>query len=131
MKVMKRKLVVQALMFLSCLCCHGQSNVYSVAIYAGGTSYQELGAFDIPFAPYHYKITQRSRYEDADGLVIIDAGHEKERGGVLCRYWDVEWGTESFTIPLDREQPLRAKLLAAESAERERRAKAWLASGFF
>ena len=64
----------------------GQSNVYSLAIYAGGTSYQTLCAFDIPFPPYHYKITQRSRYEDADGLVIIDTGHEKERGGVLCRY---------------------------------------------
>lgn len=108
-----------------------QSNVYSLAIYAGGTSYQTLCAFDIPFPPYHYKITQRSRYEDADGLVIIAVGHEKERGGVLCRYWDVECGTESFTIPLDRPPPLRARLLAAESAERERREKAWLASGFF
>jgi hypothetical protein len=106
-------------------------NVYSLAIYAGGTSYQELCAFDVPFPPYHYKVTQRSRYEDADGLVIIDVGHEKERGGVLCRYLDVECGTESFTVPLDRPQPLRARLLAAESAERERREKSWLASGHF
>jgi hypothetical protein len=105
-------------------------NVYSLAICAGGTSYQELCSFDIPFPPYHYKITQRSRYEDADGLIIIDVGNETQRGGVLCRYWDVEWGTESFTIWLDREQPLRARLLVAESAERERREKAWLASGF-
>jgi hypothetical protein len=58
-------------------------------------------------------------------------GHEKERGGVLCRYWDVECGTQSFTIPLDRPQPLKATLRAAESAERERQEKAWLASGFF
>jgi hypothetical protein len=108
-----------------------QSNVYSLAIYLAGTSYQELCAFDIPFPPYHYKVTQRSRYEDADGLVIIDLGHEKDRGGVLCRYLDVECGTESFTVPLDRPQPLRARLLAAESAERERREKAWLASGYF
>jgi hypothetical protein len=108
-----------------------QSNVYSLAIYSGGTSYQTLCAFDISFPPYHYKITQRSRYEDADGLVIMDLGHEKERGGVLCRYWDVEFGTNSFTVPLDRPQPLRARLLAAESAERERREKAWLATGFF
>ena len=106
-----------------------QSNVYSLGIYAGGTSYQVLCALDIPFPPYHYKITQRSRYEDADGLVIIDAGHENERGGVLCRYWDVECGTESFTVWLDRPQPLRARLLVAESAERERREKAWLATG--
>ena len=108
-----------------------QSNVYSLSIYCGGTSYQTVCGFDIPFPPYHYKVTQRSRYEDADGLVIIDLGHEKERGGVLCRYWDVECGTGSFTLPLDRPQPRRARLLAAESAERERREKAWLASGFF
>ncbi len=108
-----------------------QSNVYSVAIYAGGTSYQEVCSFEIPFPPYYYKVTERNRYEDADGLVIIDVGHEKERRGVLCRYWDVEFGTESFTVPLDRPQPLRARWLAAESVERERREKAWLATGFF
>ena len=108
-----------------------QTNVYSLAIYAGGTSCSEVCSFDIPFPPYHYRIAQRSRYEDADGLVIIDVGRERERGGVLCRYWDVECGPESFTVPLDRPQPLRARLLAAESADRERREKAWLASGFF
>lgn len=108
-----------------------QSNVYSLATYSGGTSYQQVFSFDIPFPPYHYEITQRSRFEDTDGLVIIDVGHEKQRGGVPCRYWDVESGTESFTVPLDRPQPLRARLLAAESAERERREKAWLAAGFF
>jgi hypothetical protein len=43
-----------------------QSNVYSLAIYAGGTSYQELCWLDLPFPPYHYKITQRSRYENAE-----------------------------------------------------------------
>ncbi|HEY5909096.1 MAG TPA: hypothetical protein VJA21_00675 [Verrucomicrobiae bacterium] len=106
-------------------------NVYSLGIYAGGTFRQELCSFDIPFPPYHYKITQRSRYEDAEGFIVMDVGNETQRGGVLCRYWDVEWGTESFTIWLDREQPLRARLLVAESAERERREKAWLASGFF
>jgi hypothetical protein len=43
----------------------------------------------------------------------------------------VECGTQSFTIPLDRPQPLKARLRAAESAERERQEKAWLASGLF
>ncbi len=85
----------------------GQTNVYFVAPYSGGTSYRQLCSFELPFPPYHYKFTQRSRYEDADGLVIIDVGHEKERGGVLRRYLDVECGTESFTLPLDRPQPLR------------------------
>jgi hypothetical protein len=106
-------------------------NVYSLAIYAGGTSYQELCSFDLPFPPYHYKVTQRSRYEDADGLVIVDVGHEKERGGVLCRYLDVECGTGSFTVPLDRVPPKRARLLIAESAARDRRQRAWIDSGYF
>lgn len=111
--------------------CHAQSNVYSVAFFAGGTSYQQLCSFDIPFPPYHYKLTERRRYEDTDGLVIMDPGHEKERGGVLCRYLDVECGSESFTVWLDREPPKRARELAAESAEEERRLKAHLESGYF
>ena len=105
-----------------------QSNVYSLSVYAGGTSYQDLCAFDFQLPPFHYKLTLRSRYETSDGLVIIDR-HEKERGGVLCRYLDVEAWTEKFTIPLDRPQPLRARQLAAEMAKRERQKKAWLASG--
>jgi bifunctional DNA-binding transcriptional regulator/antitoxin component of YhaV-PrlF toxin-antitoxin module len=56
---------------------HAQSNVYSMSIYAGGTSYQVLCAFDIPFPPYHDKITQRSRFEDADGLVKGSNGLDK------------------------------------------------------
>jgi hypothetical protein len=133
MKLVRFGLILSAVAVAACNAAQAlaQSNVYSVAIYAGGTSYREVCSFEIPFPPYHYKVTQRSRYEDADGLVIIDVGHEKERGGVLCRYLDVECGTESFTVPLDGPQPLRARLLAAESVERERREKAWLATGFF
>jgi hypothetical protein len=63
--------------------------------------------------------------------VIIDFGHEKERGGVLCRYLDVEWGGELYAIPLDRLPPERARRLAAENAEWERQQKAWLDSGYF
>ena len=133
MKPLASKLVLSAAALAAGIAAKAlaQSNVYSLSIYAGGTSYQDLCALDFPLPPFHYKITQRSRYEDADGLVIMDPGHEKERGGVLCRYLDVEYWTEKFTIPVDRPQPLRARLLAAESAERERREKAWLASGYF
>jgi len=108
-----------------------QSNVYSLGIFAGGTSYQELCSFDIPFPPYHYKITERGRYEDTNGLVIIDVGHERERGGFFCRYLDVECGSDSFTCWLDREPPKAARQRAAEDAERERRLKSNLDSGYF
>jgi len=46
-----------------------QSNVYSLSIYAGRTSYQDLCALDFPLPPFHYKVTQRSRYETTAGAV--------------------------------------------------------------
>jgi hypothetical protein len=118
------------LSLLASLCCHAQQ-VYSVAIFSGGTAYADFCSFDIPFAPYHYRLTERSQYEDTNGLVIIDVGHEKERGGVPCRYLDVECGAETFTVWLDREPPLRARERAAEDAESERRLKENIASGYF
>jgi len=129
MRALNKKHVLVIVLLLASLCCHAQ--VYSAAIFSGGTSYQELCSFDIPFPPFHYKLTERSRYEDADGLVIINVGHEKELGGVLCRYLDVECGSESFTVWLDREPPKRARERAAEDAERERQLKVWLDTGFF
>ncbi len=85
----------------ACANMRGQSNVYSVAIYAGGTSYLELCSVSLPYSPYRYKLTQRSWYEDANGLTIIDSGHERARGGVLQRSIDVECGSESFSIRID------------------------------
>jgi hypothetical protein len=38
-------------------------------------------------------------------LLIIDAGHEKERGGIFHRTLDVECASESFTIPLEPVPP--------------------------
>ena len=126
---MNKKRIFVIVSLVASFCCHAQ--VYSVAIFSGGTSYQQLCSIDLPFPPYHCKVTQRSRYEDTDGLVIIGVGHEKERGGIPCRYLDVECGSESFTVWLDRAPPKRARELAAQSAERERRLKALLDSGYF
>ncbi len=125
------KLFLSAVAVVAATQVSAQSNVYSLAIYAGGTSYHDLCSFDLPFPAYHLKITQRSRYEDAEGGVVMDVKHDKDPEMVLCRYWDVECGLASFTVALDRPPPLRARLLAAESAERERREKEWLAIGFF
>jgi hypothetical protein len=80
-------------------CCHAQ--VYSVAAYAGGTSYRQICSFTFPFFPYRYALTERNWYADANGLTIIDVGHEKERGGILHIALDVECGSESFTIPFE------------------------------
>jgi hypothetical protein len=108
-----------------------QAQVYSLAAYSGGTSYQTLCSFDIPVPPYHYKITERGRYEDKNGFTIINSGHETELGGVLCRYLDVECGSESFTVWLDREPTKAVRERMAEDAERESQLKANLDSGFF
>jgi hypothetical protein len=98
-------------------------------MYSGGTSYQQLCSFTSPFYPYDYELTERSRYEDTNGFVIIDIGHEIERGGLLCRYLDVECCSESFTCPLDRVPPKRVRDLEAEDAERERREKTLIEMG--
>lgn len=131
MRLLSKFLIPATLAHLASAHCQAQSNVYSLAIYVGGESFQEICSLDLPFPMFHYRVTQRSRYEDADGLVIMDLGHERERGGVLCRYLDVECGSKSFTVPLDRPQPERARRLMAESAARERREKEWLGTGFF
>jgi hypothetical protein len=103
--------ILSAAAVAACLGAQAQSNVYSLAIYAGGTSYQELCSFTLPFFPYRYKLTERNRYEDSSGLVIIDIGREKARGGVLHRYLDVEIGSKSFTVPLGPLAPERVKAL--------------------
>ncbi|MCO5051804.1 MAG: hypothetical protein M9920_05830 [Verrucomicrobiae bacterium] len=105
------KAILSLSLIVGSLCCQAQTNVYSIAIYAGGTSYREICSMMLPFPPYHYKLTERSRYEDARGLVIIDVGREKKRGGVLHRYLDVEIGSESFTVPLDLPPPKHARML--------------------
>ena len=98
---MKRGLrngILSAAVIASCANLQGQSNVYSVAIYSGGTSYRELLSLNFPFYPYRYTVTKRSRFEDGKGLVIM--GNAKTQGGVLHEYLDIEIGSESFTLPL-------------------------------
>jgi len=106
-----------------------QAQVYSQGIYSGGTCYYNLVSLDFPFPPYHYKATERSRYEDTNGLVIINTGHELELGGIQCRYIDIECGSNAFTVALDREPPRRARELEAWWAEQARHQKELLESG--
>jgi hypothetical protein len=119
------------LLFLVSSGGHAQSNVYSLSMYVGGTSYHDLCSFTLLVPPYHYELVLRTRYEDADGLVVMRIGHEKDPGVVRCRYLDVECGSESFTVWLDRRPPRRAREQQAESEERERQLKTWLETGRF
>ena len=112
MKKITHIAVLAAVLLMARCRCEAQSNVYSVAIYAGGTSYRELCSFDFPFPPYHFSITERSWYEDVNGLTIIDVGREKARGGTLRRSLDVELGSEHFSIPIE---PVPVKIADTKS----------------
>jgi hypothetical protein len=76
------------------------AQVYSVAVYAGGTSYRDICSCDYPFSPRRYQVTERCWLEDGNGCTIIDVGHKKASGDVLRRFLDVEWGTNRISIPL-------------------------------
>jgi hypothetical protein len=112
MKTFVRRIVFAAVVLLMSPSCFAQSNVYSVTIYSAGTSYRDICCIDFPFFPYHYKITERQRYEDANGRIIIDVGRGKARGGILHRYLDFEIGSERFTVLIE---PLPPKSASTEA----------------
>jgi hypothetical protein len=101
MQPLNKKPIVAMLALLLSWRCHAQSNVYSVAIYSGGTSYRELCSLSLPFPPNHYKLTERSWREDSNGLTIMDIQHRNAPGDVLRRTLEVEYGSETFIVPLD------------------------------
>jgi hypothetical protein len=100
-QTLKTKSVLSTLVLMFSLYCEAQSNVYSLAIYSGGTSYRQLCSFSFPFPPYRYELTERSWREDANGLTIMDIRHKKAPGEVLRRSLEVECGSASFIVPLD------------------------------
>src|SRR6185369_3214848 len=88
-----------------CPCVQGQSNVYSLAIYATGNSWADICSLNLPFPPYHYKLTLRSWYEDANGATIIDIRRrESAKGAIPRELLEVECGSNSFNVPLDSGQ---------------------------
>lgn len=109
MQGLKNKFVFLTLLLLTSLCCKAQSNVYSLSVYAGGTSYRELCSFDFPFPPHKYRLTERSWREDANGFTIMDIRHKKAPGDVLRRSLEVECGSESFIVPFDSAPPKKAR----------------------
>jgi hypothetical protein len=101
MRSLNKKSVVAILALMLSWRCHTQSNVYSVAIYSGGTSYREICSLSLPFPPNHYKLTERSWREDSNGLTVMDIQHKNAPGDVLRRSLEVESGSETFVVPLD------------------------------
>jgi len=94
-------IILSGAVVAACACARGQSNVYSLAIYATGNSWAELCSLTVPVPPYHYKLTQRSWYEDANGATIMDLKRRNAENGTLQRLLEVECGSNSFSIWLE------------------------------
>jgi hypothetical protein len=105
--------ILSAAVVAACTCVQGQSNVYSLAIYATGNSWADICSLSLPFPPYQYKVTVRSWYEDANGATIVDIGHEKTIGDVPRELLEVQYGSNSFSVPLDSGQLKRVTDLVA------------------
>jgi len=83
------------LLLMAALTCEAQT-VYSLHPYAGGVTYEHdwlIGGRSCQFG-----LSQISQWEDSRGLLIIDAGHERERGGTQRRYTRIHFGTAMFSV---------------------------------
>jgi hypothetical protein len=85
-----------ALLFLLvALACQSQT-VYSVHVYAGGVTYEHDWLID--GGSFKVGLSQISQWENPRGLVIIDAGHEIERGGTQRKYTRIHLGVAMFSV---------------------------------
>jgi len=108
MQLLKAKFVLATVALLISYCCEAQ-NVYSLSIYAGGTSYRALCSFEFPFAPHKFKLTEQSWTEDSNGFTVMDPGRRTAPGNVLHRTLEIECGSNSLTMPLTSIPPKRAR----------------------
>lgn len=102
---MKRRfqngIISAVLLVAACTHLQSQSNVYSLGIHSGGVTYWPRCSLTLPFYPFHYKVSENEWREDKNGLTYIDVFHKSESGDKLCRTWDVEYGSESFTLTFE------------------------------
>src|SRR3954454_22950707 len=90
-----RKFTLFVFVVMAALACEAQT-VYSVHVYAGGITYEHdwlVGSGSSQFG-----LSQISQWEDLRGLVIIDAGHERERGGIQRSYTRIHFGAAMFSV---------------------------------
>ena len=98
--------------------CGAQSNVYSLAVRAGGTSYADLCSFEFPFAPHTLRLTLQSWLEDGSGLGIMDPLHKRTATDVFRRKLQVQYGSNSVTFSLVSIPPKLAKRDAGLAAQK-------------
>ena len=97
-KVMLPIGILSAAIVAACVNFQMNRNVYSTNIYASGTYY--VHDWRVGPSGCQCGLSEYGQYKDAHGLVIVDAGHEKERGGVYHRFTRVRSGPLSFVVPL-------------------------------
>lgn len=109
-KVFLNKYACSTLMTLVYAHCLAQSNIYSLSIYSGGTSYTELCSSALPFSTNKYKLTLVSWVEDANGFTVMDINHKRVATDVPRRFLEVECSSECFWFDLDFAPSKRAGL---------------------
>jgi len=90
--------------------CLAQSNVYSLSVYSGGTSYTELCSYAFPFSTNKFRLTVVSWLEDAKGYTVMDINHKRTATDVPRRFLEVECHAECFWFDLHFAPSKRASL---------------------
>ena len=104
------KYVCSTLIALATMHCLAQSNIYSLSIYSGGTSYTELCSYALPTTTNKFKLTVVSWLEDANGFTVIDIDHKRTATDVPRRFLEVQCSAECFWFDLDFSPSKRASL---------------------
>ena len=92
---MKSAFCVFVITLLLSYSSNGQ-RVYSVGVYSAGRTYER--DYLIGSSSNQWGFSQYSQWEDTNGFVIINAGHERELGGVQRCYTTVRLGPTSFNV---------------------------------
>lgn len=106
----QNKYVWSTWMTLASIHCLAQSNIYSLSVYSGGTSYTELCSYALPFSTNKCKLTVVSWLEDANGFTVMDINHKRTATDVPRRFLEVECSAECFWFDLDFAPSIRASL---------------------
>ncbi|MEY2407690.1 MAG: hypothetical protein QOF48_360 [Verrucomicrobiota bacterium] len=88
------RILAASLFVMAALVCKAQ--IYSAHVYAGGVTYEH--DWLVGSGSHQFGLSQISQWEDSRGLVIIDVGHERERGGTQRRYTRMHFGAAMFSV---------------------------------
>jgi len=103
MRATLQKVFLSASILFCALDCLGQSNVYSLSIYAGGVSYRPGWVAGSP--PHCFGLEEYSYWKDSAGYIVMWAGNRSrgiQPGDKHRTHTQVLLGPVSFSVPLPR-----------------------------